>query len=150
MSIQEKPLYDEIVLKSNIKNKSFRVGTKTYRGISTVNPENTNSTLYDLALIKQDIINHFHIRQGEKLSDPTFGTVLWDILFEPLTQEIKNLVINNVTRIIGSDPRVTVNGVIVDEYETGLSIECDLIYYPYNIQEKMSLQFDRNAGFLSL
>ena len=100
-------------------------------------------------MIKQDIINHFHIRQGEKLSDPTFGTIIWDILFEPLTEQIKNLIIQNTTRIITNDPRVRLDRVIVDQYETGISVQCDLLYLRYNISEKMRLSFDQNAGFVS-
>lgn len=142
-----KALYKEILVKNYNKTARFTPGTKTYKGISTIT-DNSTVELYDLALIKQDIINHFHIRQGEKLSDPSFGTVLWDVLFEPMTPTLRNLIISNVDRIIKSDPRVKIANVIVDEYESGIQIECDLIYLPYNIRDKMSLAFDRNAGFL--
>ena len=145
----ETELYKEIKVKSTQQNKIYTGDKKTYKGISTVNPDSTNAVLYDIALIKQDIINHFHIRQGEKLSDPTFGTIVWDILFEPMTEQIRSLITKNVTRIVNSDPRVTIDRVIVDDYEHGIQIECDLRYIQYNISERMRLQFDENAGFLS-
>ena len=145
----ETELYKEIKVKSTQQNKIYTGDKKTYKGISTVNPDSTNAVLYDIALIKQDIINHFHIRQGEKLSDPTFGTIIWDILFEPMTEQIRFLITKNVTRIVNSDPRVTIDRVIVDDYEHGIQIECDLRYIQYNISERMRLQFDENAGFLS-
>ena len=104
--------------------------------------------LYDLALIKQDILNHFHIRQGEKLSDPEFGTIIWDVLFDPLTEQLKEAIVNNVTAIVNYDPRVQVTNVAIDQYESGLQIEIDLSYLPYNISENLKLQFDQNAGFL--
>ena len=104
--------------------------------------------LYDLALIKQDILNHFHIRQGEKLSDPEFGTIIWDVLFDPLTEQLKESIVNNVTTIVNYDPRVQVTNVAIDQYESGLQIEIDLSYLPYNISENLKLQFDQNAGFL--
>lgn len=150
MMYKESALYKEIVVKSKNKARRFIDGTKVYKGISSVNVENTTINLYDLSLIKQDIINHFHIRQGEKLSDPTFGTIIWDLLFEPLTPSLRNLIIENVNDIIQSDPRVKVDSVIIDEYESGIQIECNLIYLPYNIRESMQLNFDKNAGFLSL
>lgn len=149
MSNLETKLYKEIQIKSNQKRNAFYPNTKTYRGISTVDPTATSPVLYDFELIKQDIINHFHIRQGEKLSDPTFGTIIWDILFEPLTDLVRDLVVRNVTRIITSDPRVRVDKVIVDAYETGIQIDVTLVYVPYNITESMKLKFDQNAGFLS-
>jgi phage baseplate assembly protein W len=95
-------------------------------------------------LIKQDIINHFHIRQGEKLENPEFGTIIWDVLFDPLTDDLKQAISDNVTEIINYDPRVQVNQVTVDSYEQGLQIEVDLTYLPYNISESMRLQFDEN------
>ena len=145
----ETELYKEIKVISSQRNKIYTGDKKTYKGISTVNPDSTNAVLYDIALIKQDIINHFHIRQGEKLSDPTFGTIVWDILFEPMTEQIRSLITKNVTRIVNSDPRVNIDRVIVDDYEHGIQIECDLRYIQYNISERMRLQFDENAGFLS-
>ena len=57
MSTLEKNLYDRIAIKPTQKQKPV-VTSKAYRGLSTVNPENTSSTLYDLALIKQDLLNH--------------------------------------------------------------------------------------------
>ena len=121
----------------------------TYRGFSTVNTELNSHVLHDIALIKQDLINHFHIRQGEKLSDPEFGTIIWDILFEPLTDTVKNAIVENVSRIINYDPRVQVNQITVDSYESGIQIECELAYLPYSIVEKMQLKFDEDSGFLT-
>ena len=149
MSNLESNLYKEIVIKANQKKKTLVPNTKTYRGISSVTGDLHNPVLYDFQLIKQDLINHFHIRQGEKLSDPTFGTILWDVLFEPLTAQLKDLIVANVTRIISTDPRIKIDKVVVDAYETGILIDCSLFYLPYNVEEKMRLKFDRDAGFLA-
>ena len=149
MSSLEKKLFKDITVKGNQKQNSYELGSKYYRGISTVNPNNSNPVLYDIALIKQDIINHFHIRQGEKLSDPEFGTIIWDILFEPLTPALKDAVTQNITRIVNTDPRVKVKSVIVDQFESGIQVEIELEYLPYNISEKTKLTFDENNGFLT-
>jgi phage baseplate assembly protein W len=141
-------IYKQITVKSN-KAPVAEVSSRAYKGISTVDTNASNVVLYDIALIKQDLINHFHIRQGEKLSDPEFGTIIWDILFEPLTEQLKDAVIQNVSRIINHDPRVNVDSIIVDAYESGIQIECTLTYLPYNISETMRMKFDENAGFLS-
>ena len=94
------------------------------------------------------VLNHFHIRQGEKLSDPEFGTIIWDVLFDPLTEQLKEAIVENVTTIVNYDPRVQVTNVSIDQYESGLQIEVDLTYLPYNISENLRLQFDQNSGFL--
>ena len=123
--------------------------SRAYRGISTVDPNANGFNLYDLALIKQDIINLFHIRQGEKLENPEFGTIVWDALYEPLTEDLKEAIAENVTEIVNYDPRVTVNNVTIDQYESGLQISVSLTYLPYNISESLLLTFDQNAGFIS-
>lgn len=149
MSSVEKNLYKQVTVKSNKRQQNNVQGSRTYRGISTVNPENNATVLYDLALIKQDLLNHFHIRQGEKLSDPEFGTIIWDALFEPLTDDMRDAIKDNVTKIVNYDPRLSVNQITIDQYESGIQIEISLLYLPYNIAENMRLQFDQNAGFLN-
>lgn len=148
MSTLEKNLYKRIALQPK-KKDAPAVTSKAYRGISTVNPENQSSTLYDLALIKQDLLNHFHIRQGEKLENPEFGSIIWDALFEPFTDDLKGAIAENVTAIVNYDPRVQVNSVSVDTYESGIQIELDLTYLPYNISEKMKLDFDQANGLVA-
>lgn len=148
MSTLEKNLYKQVTVKGNVKNTED-VSPRAYRGFSTVNPESNNPVLYDIALIKQDIINHFHIRQGEKLSNPEFGTIIWDAIFEPLTDGMRDAIVQNVTRVINYDPRVGVDNITVDQYESGIQIECTLTYLPYNISESIKLKFDEDAGFLT-
>lgn len=141
----EKRLISRTVVPSN--NKSTIVGTRAYKGISTVSGTSTFA-LYDIDLIKQDIVNHFHIRQGEKLENPEFGTIIWDLLFEPLTEDVKELIVQNVTDIINYDPRVKVEAVTVSQYESGIQIECELTYLPYNISESLRYRFDQENGIL--
>lgn len=122
---------------------------QAYKGFSTVNTSSQGFMLYDLELIKQDLLNHFHTRRGERLMNPQFGTIIWDMLFEPMTEELKESIVNNVNEIINYDPRLVAQNVIVTTYESGIQIECILKYLPYNIQQSMQLRFDQSAGLLS-
>jgi phage baseplate assembly protein W len=122
---------------------------QAYKGFSTVNTSSQGFALYDLELIKQDLLNHFHTRRGERLMNPEFGTIIWDMLFEPMTEELKESIVNNVNEIINYDPRLVAQNVIVTTYESGIQIECILKYLPYNIQQSMQLRFDQSAGLLS-
>ena len=83
-------LYDKITLKG--KQSQDNISPKTYKGFSTISPDAENFALFDFDLIKQDLLNHFNIRQGERLMNPKFGTIIWDLLFEPLTEDIKFLI----------------------------------------------------------
>ena len=140
-------LYKEITIKPNRRPKPPGA-QKAYRGFRTVNVESNSFQMYDLNLIKQDLINHFNIRQGEKLADPTFGCIIWDALFEPLTDVLKDAIVKNVTRIINTDPRTSASEVQVTEFEQGLQIECTLTYLTYNISEQLRLKFDKDTGIL--
>lgn len=143
----EKSLYSRNVVSSNVKEIPAPL-SKAYRGMSTISEETSSYTLYDLSLIKQDLINHLHIRQGEKLENPNFGTIIWDLLFDPLTDDLKDLIVANVTEIVNYDPRTNINKVTVSTYESGIQIEVDLTYLNYSISESLRFRFDQNNNIL--
>ena len=118
-------------------------GQFTYKGFSS-KEANKNFKLYDINLVKQDLINHFYIRKGEKLENPEFGTVIWDMLFEPFTPDVKEIIAKDVEAIINYDPRISVQDVQIDSTDQGMRIQVELIYRPFNITEKMTLDFDKN------
>jgi hypothetical protein len=81
--------------------------------------------------------------------NPTYGTIIWDLIFEPLTEQVKHLVLENVNQIFNSDPRVQVANIVVTPYDTGLQIQCTLKYLLYNVQEQLQLKFDQANGLTS-
>lgn len=140
-------LYSRTVIPGNRQISSTPI-SRTYRGISTVGDPQSGFSLYDIGLIKQDLVNHFHIRQGEKLENPEFGCIIWDLLFDPLTESLKEAIAQNVTEIVNFDPRVKVDSIIVSQYDSGIQIECELTYLPYNISEQLRFQFDEANNIL--
>ena len=120
----------------------------TYSGFSTqVNAKRYR--LNDFELVKQDLKNYLSIRRGEKLMQPTFGTIIWEMLFEPLNQETEQLIVQDITKIAAYDPRLTIAQISMAQQETGLNIELTLVYNPTNQQEIMSLNFNRNTQTLT-
>ena len=117
-------------------------GVFVYKGFSSLQPKN-NFKLYDIDIVKQDLINHFYIRKGEKLENPNFGTVIWDIIFEPFTAEVKEIVAKDVETIINYDPRLIVTDIQIDSTDFGLRIQADLLYVPFNINERITFNFDK-------
>ncbi len=114
-----------------------------YKGISTVNNNFGSIKLTDTDLIKRDLLNHFAIRKGEKLMNAEFGTSLRDLIMDPLTEETKALIIQEVDDVIKNDPRVRSEGVTIDEYEGGLRIEMSVRYVINNQVENLMVKFDR-------
>ena len=115
-----------------------------YKGFSTVG-RSKHFRLTDFELVKQDITNHFNIRKGEKLLNPDFGTSIWDNIFDPLDDNTKQTIMNDVKKIISYDPRVAAQSVIVTEYDRGLQIEIELIYIQTNQIGTLQLQFDQQS-----
>lgn len=142
-------LYNKIALQPASNIQANTITPKMYRGFSTVSADTENFSLFDFQLIQQDLLNHFHVRQGEKLMNPTFGTVIWDLLFEPLTDDLKAIITKNVDTILNADPRISANEVIVTAYESGIQIECMLTYLPYNISQTLQMKFDQANGFFA-
>ena len=117
-------------------------GAFTYKGFSS-NETSKNYKLYDIDLVKQDLINHFYIRKGEKLENPEFGTVIWDMLFEQFTEQVKQIIAKDVEDIINYDPRIAVNEVQIDTTDQGIRIQADVVYIPFNVNERMTFNFDK-------
>jgi len=108
-----------------------------------------STRLTDFDLVKRDLLNHFNIRKGEKLGNPSFGTIIWDTIFEPFTSDVENAIIDDVKRIVAYDPRTTVTNVVITEYEFGLQVEIELIYAHTNLTSQLSLNFDKALGVAS-
>lgn len=123
-------------------------GQFTYKGFSS-KEANKNFKLYDINLVKQDLINHFYIRKGEKLENPEFGTVIWDMLFEPFTPDVKEIIAKDVQDIINYDPRFTVTEIQIDSTDQGMRIQADIVYIPFNITERMTMNFDKNNNVIN-
>jgi phage baseplate assembly protein W len=119
-----------------------------YKGFSS-KEVSRNYKLYDIDLVKQDLINHFYIRKGEKLENPEFGTVIWDMLFEQFTENVKTIISKDVEDIINYDPRIVVNSVEIDSTAQGIRIQADITYIPFNINERMSFNFDKNNSVIN-
>jgi phage baseplate assembly protein W len=135
-------LYNQKIAAQSVANVTENQAKYTYKGFSS-SESNKNFKLYDINLVKQDLINHFYIRKGEKLENPEFGTVIWDMLFEPFTPDVKEIIAKDVEAIVNYDPRISVQEVQVDSTDQGMRIQVELIYRPFNITEKMSLNFDK-------
>jgi len=78
--------------------------------------------------------------------NPDFGTIIWDSLFEPFTEQLKSQIIDDVTRIVSYDPRLKVDSVLVDQYDNGLILELRLLYSNTNELENLRLTFDKSSA----
>ena len=120
----------------------------TYKGFST-QAGNKNFRLTDFDLIKQDILNHFNIRKGEKLMRPNFGTIIWNVLHEPFTEDLKSVITQDVKAIASYDPRVSFDNIIITEFDQGIQIELQLRYVLTNQTNVMLMNYDGTTNQLT-
>lgn len=123
--------------------------TTLYKGFSTVN-RYKKFRVTDIDLIKQDLINHFNIKKGEKVMQPDFGTIIWSLLFEPMTATVRQAIIDDVKSVVGYDPRTNLQNITINEYDSGIQIMIDLLYIPANQLTALNLQFDSNTQKLTV
>ena len=141
-------LYNQKIVANSNAVVTENQGMFTYKGFNS-KETSKNYKLYDIDLVKQDLINHFYIRKGEKLENPEFGTVIWDIIFEQFTEDVKAIIAKDVEDIINYDPRIAVNEVQIDSTDQGIRIQADITYVPFNINERMTFNFDKNNSVIN-
>jgi phage baseplate assembly protein W len=117
-----------------------------YKGFSTVDPTNEGNNLFDIDLIKQDIINHFNTKRGERVMKPEFGSIIWDLIMEPLTDETTDLLKNDIKAVCTADPRVTPTQMDLTEYQDGYLLELTLQIVGTDQSDNMKITFNRETG----
>jgi|TARA_B110000902_G_C14110868_1_gene514276 phage baseplate assembly protein W len=120
-----------------------------YRGFSTLQGNFLSTRVVDTELVKRDLLNAFAIRKGEKVGTPGYGSGVLDLVMEPLTEEVKNLLLEEVTSTIAQDPRVSLQQLVIEEYENGLQAQINLLYVQSNQSENLVINFDRQDGTVS-
>ena len=118
---------------------------QTFRGFSS-RADRSNFKLYDFELIKQDLLNRLSVRKGERIENPNFGTIIYDTLFEPLTEVVKKVIAEDITEQLNADPRLSTENIRVTQYDHGIAVEASLTYVPYDITEKLVFKFDQDSS----
>lgn len=129
-----------------VVQRSAQQQSQFYKGFSTVDPTRIENTLFDFDIIKQDILNHFNTRKGERVMNPGFGSIIWSLLMEPLTEEIRTILKEDIETICNFDPRVVPIQLNVVEYESGFLIEITLQLVGTDQSSSMRLTFDQKVG----
>tara|TARA_X000000950_G_scaffold167482_1_gene204536 strand:- start:18735 stop:19214 length:480 start_codon:yes stop_codon:yes gene_type:complete len=130
---------------SSITKTDMGFGTKIYRGFSS-KLGGIKSEVSDMDLIKQDLLNHFYTRKGERLMSPEFGSIIQDMVFEPLDEDNKELILEDVKNVVESDPRLILETAFLDQLENGLRVNIQAKVKPGNKSLQLSLDFETEAS----
>ena len=118
--------------------------TVTFKGFSS-RADKRNFKLYDFEVAKQDLINRLSVRKGERVENPEFGTIIYDAIFEPFTEQLKDAIVEDITANLNADPRIATEEILVAEADKGIAIQATITYVPLNITEKLRFNFDENS-----
>ena len=118
--------------------------TVTFNGFSS-RADKSNFKLYDFEVAKQDLINRLSVRKGERVENPEFGTIIYDAIFEPFTEDLKDAIVEDITANLNADPRIATEEILVSEADKGIAIQATITYVPLNITEKLRFNFDENS-----
>jgi phage baseplate assembly protein W len=118
--------------------------TVTFKGFSS-RADKRNYKLYDFEVAKQDLINRLSVRKGERVENPEFGTIIYDAIFEPFTEQLKDAIVEDITANLNADPRISTEEILVTEADKGIAIQATITYVPLNITEKLRFNFDENS-----
>lgn len=119
-----------------------------YQGYSSVATDEIDTSIFDLELVKQDLLNHFNTRLGERVGRPEFGSIIWELLFDPADPRTESAVIQDAQRIIGEDPRVEllelVPRVLIDQQQIELAIRVRAV--EFDMESWFNVTFQQNLA----
>lgn len=146
----------------------------TYIGFSTVNANKPRTTfiqpgidggtgsitqpiqigrkfrLTDLPLVVQDFINALNIHKGMKVGQPGYGTTIWSFAFQPNSVETQTMLKNEIIRVAGLDPRLTLNDVKLFTQEHGILVEVEVAVAPLNDPDVIKIFFNGQTNSAKL
>lgn len=102
-----------------------------YKGISFANfSRNKNIKIYDVELIKKDILNNIFTRRGERVKMFRYGTRIPDLVFEPLDEVALGVIEEDIAHVVANEPRVNLlDSRVVPLYDRNVVIVTMTLYY---------------------
>lgn len=119
-----------------------------YRGFSTINELSQGKfTLTGYDLVKQDLLNSLNVRKGSRVMQPDEGCIVWELLYEPLTDSVKLELLDDLKFIVSKDPRLKLVSIrLIDNTDqNSISVELNLETVPGNQSFLMQVMFDQQG-----
>jgi phage baseplate assembly protein W len=74
---------------------------------------------------------------------PTYGSIIHDLIFEPLTSDLKELIRKDINFIIDGDPRVNLETLNITDNDHTIDIQLSVSIIPTNEQVELTLNLER-------
>ncbi len=114
-----------------------------FKGFSTVDKVRAPYTLTDIELVKQDLLNEFYTKKGERVMPPNFGCVVHDMLMNPEDLFTEEEIRDDILRIVEKEPRVNFLDMNVYSLDQTIRIELFLSFVLLESEDVLYLNFTR-------
>ena len=105
--------------------------TNLYKGYSTFEfQRNKSLSIRDIELVKLDLLNHIFTQRGTRIMMPNFGSIIPELAFEPLDEDLVDELYANLLDIFDYDPRVkTMSLSVTPNFDTNSVFAQARLYY---------------------
>lgn len=111
------------------------------------NPGNNTFKLTNMNLVERNLLNHINTPKGSRVMMPQFGSIIPQLLFEPLDDDVVVQCEAELTNIIAYDPRVelvNITSTQIPQTHT-LNISMLLYYIELNVTKNMDFNLEFSA-----
>lgn len=116
----------------------------TFVGFNTQN-QFKKFTLVDFELVKRDLSNALNIQQGALPGRPSYGTTIWSYIFENQSTDTTQGILQELQRVIGTDPRIYITEAAIYPQDNGILIELQVQIAPGTSPQQLQLYFDQQS-----
>lgn len=121
-------------------------GTSGFISTGPNMPTGRKFRLTDRELVIRDFTNAMNIPQGSKPGNPSYGTTVWQYIFEPNDPTTSAKIEEELIRLASMDPRLTLEQVNLYAIDTGIVVEMQVSVSPFNDVQLLQVIFDQNTG----
>ncbi len=120
-----------------------------YIGFSSFEFQKTKSfKLNDVQLVELDLLNHIFTRKGTRVMMPNFGTIIPDLVFEPIDEATLLTIEDELRTVFQYDPRVALLQFALDSKpdENLVTVHCLIKYLELNVTQQLdfNIEFEGN------
>lgn len=117
-----------------------------YRGFSTATHLEKGAKTFstaDYETVKRDLLNHIYTIPGERVMNPTFGTRIPLLAFEPVDEQTVKIIEEDLRMVFSYDPRVRLIELVVMPIPDNNTIVTlvDVQYVELGYAETLRLEF---------
>lgn len=119
-----------------------------YSGYSTASYTNTGQlTLTNIDLVKMDLLTHIFTRKGSRVMMPNHGTIIPNLTFESIDDELIESIYSELKMVIEYDPRVELISLTVNPYpDINTVVAAALLrYIEFDVVDVLNIELNESS-----